>query len=151
MLSLHKTDDSVKVCDIVKGKRKTGEVYWHPTVSDKYKNSYDNIHDLNDEHFRDMFELSKEQAQTILDGINSDTVVDSKKYFQVKRHIKECLQIEMDLKGTSESFQYNFKPKKEFNPHLLLCGKASEGGKSRRGGLQKPFAGLEMRRESPAS
>jgi len=127
MLSLHKTPESVKVCDIVKNGRITGEVQWHPTINDKYKNSYANIHDVNDSHFRDLFELSKEQAHAILEGIQSDTVVDSKKYFQVKRHIQESLQIEMDLKGTPESFQYNFKPKSEFNPHLLLVGNTASG------------------------
>ena len=127
MLSLHKTENSIKVIDIVKGKRKTGEVYWHPTANDKYKNSFENIHDLNDDHFRDLFELSKDQAHSILEGIESDTVVENKKYFHVKRHIKESLLIEMDLKGTAESFEYNFKPKKEFSPHLLVVGNTNSG------------------------
>ena len=99
MLSLHNTPDSIKVCDIVKNGRRVGDVQWHPTINEKYKNSFDNIHDVNDEHFRDRFELSKEQATSILSGIHTDTVVDSKKYFQVKRHIKESLLIEMDLTG----------------------------------------------------
>ena len=38
MLSLHKTPDSIKVCDIVKNGRKVGDVQWHPTINEKYKN-----------------------------------------------------------------------------------------------------------------
>lgn len=127
MLSLHKTPEAIKICDIVKGNRKVGVAYWHPVSNDKYKNTYENIQDFNDGHFRDMFELSKEQAESILLGIESDTVIESKKYFQVKRHIKEALQISMDLKDTPESFQFNFLPQKQFTPHLLVVGSTNSG------------------------
>jgi len=127
MLSLHKTKESIKICDIVKGRRKVGEAYWHPVANHKYKNAYDNIQDFNDEHFRDMFELSPEQAQNILSGIESNTVQESKKYFQVKRYIKDSLQVSMDLKGTPQSFQFNFRPRNEFTPHLLVVGSTNSG------------------------
>ena len=127
MLSLEKSSDSIKVCDIVSGNRKTDIVFWHPTFDSKFQNTFDNISDLNDEYFRDAFEISPSQAELYLSAIDGGKTIEHKKFFQVKRHVKEMLQVEMDLKNTPEAFQVDFRPKKQFTPHFLVVGSTGAG------------------------
>ena len=127
MLSLHQTKESKKICDIVRGKRKVETVHWHPRFNEKYKNSFENLDDINDEYFRDMFEISPSQASEFLSAIENGETIEKQKFFQVKRYVKEMLQIEMDLGGTRDMFQVNFKPKKQFTPHFLVVGSTASG------------------------
>ena len=64
MLTLHKTNDSQLIAELVKGRKRT-PVYWYPTVNESLMNSVEDLHAFNNGYFRDRFELSKEQAAEI--------------------------------------------------------------------------------------
>ena len=84
MLSLSKDKYTPKICDIVKGKRVIDSVYWHPTYSDKHANKLEDVLEFNTEGFRDMFELSNNQAIEFLQGVESGNVIENSKFFKVK-------------------------------------------------------------------
>ena len=127
MLTLHEVAGATKICDIVTGKRKTGEVRWLSVPQQEHQNTFHDLQELNTEPFRDHFEVSNEKATAILDAIQNGTTIEGRKFFQIKRNLKERLQIEVDLAGTSETLQLDFRPKKQFTPHFLVVGGTGSG------------------------
>ena len=129
MLTLHKADENVYVCDLVEGKKRT-PVYWHPKINAEMRNSVTDLNFFNDDYFRDRFELSRDQAVDIFDKLGRGETLESNqsKFFKVKRHVTEALETEMNLDGTDGKFEIPFPPGNDtFEGHTLVCGGTNSG------------------------
>ena len=71
MLTLSKHPDNVPICDIVRGKRVEQEVLWHPRRNEELQNKVEKISHFNTPYLRDMFELSKGQAESIFSHLEA--------------------------------------------------------------------------------
>ena len=93
-------------------------------------NSVSDLNSFNTNHFRDRFELSKEQSQDIFHSLAADDVLErnQSKFFKVKRFVKHSLLSEMDISDTSGEFKIRFDPKpQEYSGHFLICGGTGSG------------------------
>ena len=128
MLTLHKSDDNVYVCDLVENKQVT-PVFWHPKINADLRNSVTDLDFFNDEYFRDRFELSREQASDIFGSLKKGGTLESNqsKFFKVKRHVTDSLETEMNLSGTNGKFAIRFPPGDTFEGHSLICGGTNSG------------------------
>ena len=72
MLTLHKKEGSVFITEIVKGRKRT-PVYWYPTIDESLMNSVEDLDGFNNGHFRDRFELSREQLDRLAKPIVTRT------------------------------------------------------------------------------
>ena len=89
MLTLNKDKQNREICEIVKGKKTVGILYWHPRRTDEFKNKIQNMDAFNTPYLRDMYELSRAQATSIFDHLKRKEVdvSNQKAYFKVKKHI----------------------------------------------------------------
>lgn len=129
MLTLHKKEGSVFITEIVKGRKRT-PVYWYPTIDESLMNSVEDLDGFNNGHFRDRFELSREQAASIFSSLTQDEVLEQNqsKFFKVKRHVTQSLLSEMDIRDQSGEFEINFDPDPDvFSGHMLYVGSTSSG------------------------
>ena len=127
MLTLHKNENTVQICELVDKKTKI-PVYWHPTFKEELLNDVEDLTGFNDDYFRDRFELSKEQADSIFAGLKTDSVDETQqsKYFKVKRHVKDSLITEMSLDG-DQYFEIGFEKNNDYSGHMLFCGGTASG------------------------
>ena len=96
-------------------------MYWHPTINEELMNSVSDLNSFNTNHFRDRFELSKEQSEDIFHSLAADNVLErnQSKFFKVKRFVKNSLLSEMDISDTPGEFKIRFDPKpQEYSGHF---------------------------------
>ena len=114
-----------------RGKKLT-EIFWNPKKIPELRNSVEDLGSFFTPQFRDMFELSKEQADDILQCLRDDTTCEKhqSKFFQVKKFITNSLFTEMNIEDTTSNFEVNFPPGADsWAQNMLICG-ASNSGKS---------------------
>ena len=128
MLTLHSSAENVYICDLVEGKKKT-PVYWHPKINSSLRNSVSDLSFFDTDYFRDQFELSREQSDSIFQHLKGGTTLETNqsKFFKVKRHVTDSLETEMNLDGTEGTFVIPFPPGDQFEGHTLICGGTSSG------------------------
>ena len=129
MLTLKKNKETIQIASLVSGKKKT-PVYWFPTIRDELMNNVNDLSSFNTNHFRDVFELSEQQASDIFTGLKEESVVErnQSKYFKVKRHIRDSLLSEMDISDSKGTFEIDFDENPEkYTGHFLICGGTGSG------------------------
>ena len=131
MLTLKPHKENEILCHMRTG-NKTSPVYFHPRIDKSLRNTVDDLGCFfDDEEFTDRWELTDEQGQSIKQSLVSGSIPEkhSSKFFKVKKHIGECLVNQMDLSGTSSTFEIHFPPKNEYAASEIICG-ASNSGKT---------------------
>ena len=131
MLTLHKNTETKEICMLVEGKKRI-PIYWFPIHKKELRNSVDNLNSFNSEDFRDVHELSKEQANDIFKGLASNAVTEKhqSKYFKVKKYISDELYTTMNISDTKGQFEIQFDTNNtEYTGHILICS-GTGGGKT---------------------
>ena len=110
MLTLTEHKDNLSVVDVVKGKRLQYNVYWHPRRDDALQNEVERIESFNTPYLRDMFEISKPQAESIFDHLERGETdpANQKAFLKVKKYINSSLYTEMNLENTEMKFEIRF-------------------------------------------
>ena len=130
MLTLSNHPDNIPICDIVRGKRVEQEVLWHPRRNEELQNKVEKISHFNTPYLRDMFELSKGQAESIFSHLEAGTtdVTNQKAFFRVKKHIHTALYTEMDLSDNDLEFSVRFeKDTSKYTGHELVISGTGSG------------------------
>ena len=117
-----------------KRNKKTQPLYWSPIIKPELRNSIDSLdYFFGNEDFRDRFELSHDQASEIKGALEQDSVCEKyqQKHFKCKRFIHESLNVEMDLSGTDQTFDFRFPPGGDTYGWSTFCCGNSGAGKTR--------------------
>ena len=135
MLTFDSGPEHVEVSKIKQAKnKKLTPVYWSPIIRDDMRNSIDDLgYYFNNDNFRDRFELSQQQAGSIQEAIETNSVCEKnqQKHFKCKRFIHDSLNTEMDLSGTNQEFTFTFPPGSDtYGWSHFVCG-SSGAGKTR--------------------
>ena len=131
MLTLTPHKDNTVIAHMRTGK-KTTEVFWHPVVRSELRNSVEDLGSFFTEDFRDRFELSEDQSDSIRSHLSTNAVCEKNqsKYFKCKTAIKESLTREMDISDTESEFEIHFPPGNNTWGCLHLYVASSGGGKT---------------------
>ena len=130
MLTLTDHPDNVAVCDVVKGKRLQYKVQWHPRRDESLQNEVESLASFNTPYLRDMFEISKEQADSIFDHLQRGETdpTNQKAFFKVKKYINSSLFTEMNLENTDLKFEIRFdKDNEKYSGHEMFIGGTGSG------------------------
>ncbi len=130
MLTLADHKENVSVVDVVKGKRLQYKVQWHPRRDESLQNEVEEIQSFNTPYLRDMFEISREQADSIFDHLERGETdpTNQKVFFRIKKHINSSLFTEMNLENTDMKFELRFdKDNEKYSGHELLIGGTGSG------------------------
>jgi hypothetical protein len=111
------------------GKKKV-PVWWHPVKNSELKNSVEDLGSFFTPQLRDQFELSKAQADDILEHLKNGTVFEKNqaKFFKVKKFLEDALYTEMNIADTPFQFETNFPPGSDsWGNNEICCGATSSG------------------------
>ena len=131
MITLKGHPDNVHLCDMRMGKKKV-PVWWHPVKNPELKNTVEDLGSFFTPQLRDQFELSKGQADDILEHLRAGTVSEKNqsKFFKVKKFLEDALYTEMNVSDTPFSFETNFPPGSDSWGNNEICCGATSCGKS---------------------
>ena len=131
MLTLTEHKDNIVIAHMRTGK-KTVPVYWHPVVNAELRNSVEDVGSFFTQDFRDRFELSEDQSESIHTHMSQNQVCEKNqsKFFKCKNAIQESLNTEMNIADTESEFEIHFPPGSDTWGCLHLYVSASGGGKS---------------------
>ena len=131
MLTLTNHKDNITIAHMRTGK-KTVPIFWHPVVNDTLRNSVEDIGSFFTQDFRDRFELSELQSDSIKTNLSQNQVCEKNqsKFFKCKNAIQEALNTEMNIFDTDSEFEIQFPPGSDTWGCLHLYVSSSGGGKS---------------------
>jgi len=132
MLTFEPGVDHVEITKIKQAKnKKLVPLFWSPVIREDMRNSIDDLgYYFDNPNFKDRFELSHAQAQSIKEALSNDSVCEKnqQKHFRCKRFIHNSLNTEMDLSGTNQEFTFMFPEGGEsYGWSHFVCGSSGSG------------------------
>ena len=124
-----KKDDGVQIAILQDGKSET-PIYWYPYKDPERKIQVANILEYNTEDFRDRFNLSSNQADSIIKHVVAKTTPEGPlqhKFFQVKKFIGDALFHEIDLRDSPSQKLLYPMPYTDFIGHEACVGSTNSG------------------------
>jgi len=135
MLTFENGNEHVEISKIKQAKnKKQTPVYWSPVIREDMRNSIDDLgYYFKNEDFRDRFQLSQQQADSIQEAMIQGTICErfQQKHFKCKKFIHDSLNTEMDLSNTEQEFVFSFPPGSDSYAFAHFCCGSSGAGKTR--------------------
>ena len=131
MLTLTPHKENVVIANMRSGKKNV-PIMWHPVVKEELRNSVDDLGTFFTQDFRDRFELSEDQSDSIKTHLVQNQVCEQNqsKFFKCKKAIQESLVREMNIADTDGEFEIHFPPGNDTWGCLHLYVSSSGGGKT---------------------